>query len=152
MTWDSLFPRTFYPWELKWPPSNLNDLTDAWLQFTILVSVLAFCWALLRTIQSLFTTKRYLDSIKNFKSPEDFKEALPSWVRSPGLNLAPAFREILIEVPEPNTPPDKSLRRTANSSEIFSPELLAHGLVGNRMLLAVPAILTGLGVLGTVMK
>jgi hypothetical protein len=149
MTWDSLFPRTFYPWELKWPPSNLNDLTDAWLQFTILVSVLALAWALLRTIQSLFTTKRYLDSIKNFKSPEDFKEALPSWVRSPGLNLAPAFREILIEVPEPNTPPDKSLRRTANSSEIFSPELLAHGLVGNRMLLAVPAILTGLGVLGT---
>lgn len=149
MTWDSLFPRTFYPWELKWPPSNLNDLTDAWLQFTILVSVLAFGWALLRTVQSLFTTKRYLDSIKNFKSPEDFKEALPSWVRRPGLSLAQTFSEILIEIPVPNTPLDKSLRRTANSSEIFSPESLAHGLVGNRMLLAVPAILTGLGVLGT---
>jgi hypothetical protein len=149
MTWDSLFPRTFYPWELKWPPSNLNDLTDAWLQFTILVSVLALAWALLRTIQSLFTTKRYLDSIKLFKTPNDFKADFATWVNQPGLKLAPAFGEILVEVPVAGQPLEKSLRRTANSSEIFSTEALAHGLVGNRMLLAVPAILTGLGVLGT---
>lgn len=149
MTWDSLFPRTFYPWELKWPPSNLNDLTDAWLQFTILVSVLALAWALLRTIQSLFTTKRYLDSIKLFKTPNDFKADFATWVSQPGLKLAPAFGEILVEVPVAGQPLEKSLRRTANSSEIFSTEALAHGLVGNRMLLAVPAILTGLGVLGT---
>ena len=149
MTWDSLFPRTFYPWELKWPPSNLNDLTDAWLQFTILVSVLALGWALLRTMQSLFTTKRYLDSIKLFKTPDDFKAGFTTWVGQPGLKLAPAFGEILVKVPVAGQPLETSLRRTANSSEIFSTEALAHGLIGNRMLLAVPAILTGLGVLGT---
>jgi len=149
MTWDSLFPRTFYPWELKWPPSNLNDLTDAWLQFTILVSVLALAWALLRTMQSLFTTKRYLDSIKLFKTPDDFKAGFATWVGQPRLKLAPAFSEVLVKVPVAGQPLETSLRRTANSSEIFSTEALAHGLIGNRMLLAVPAILTGLGVLGT---
>lgn len=54
-----------------------------------------------------------------------------------------------VEVPQPNSPLDRVLRRVGDASEVFNESTLAHGIVGNRLVLAVPGILTGLGVLGT---
>jgi len=41
------------------------------------------------------------------------------------------------------------LHRAGDAAEVFNDSSLAHGIVGNRLVLAVPGILTGLGVLGT---
>ena len=149
MNLNSLLPRTFKPWELERPFKDLNALTDAWLLLTIGVGVLACCWAAFRAYQSIKLTGRYLASIERFKSIDDFAAGRTSWVETQGLTQASAFNELLVDVPIPGNPLERTLKRCASASEVFNPASLAHGLVGNRMLLAVPAILTGLGVLGT---
>lgn len=149
MTWNSLFPRTFYPWELQWPVKNLTDLTDVWLLVTIGIGMLACFWAAFRAYQSIKLTGRYLSSIEKFKTIDDFAAGRTTWIQTPGLTQASAFNEFLVNVPIPGNSLERTLKRCASASEVFNPSSLAHGLVGNRMLLAVPAILTGLGVLGT---
>ena len=149
MFWNSLFPRTFKPWELKWPIENLTDLTDVWLLATIGISIIALLWACYRTAEAVTRTGRYLNFLKGIKDGEAFANVRNEWVRRKGLPLAPAFNELLVEVPVPGRPLERVLKRCANASEVFNPSSLAHGLVGNRFLLAMPGILTGLGVLGT---
>lgn len=149
MTWNSLFPRTFKPWELHWPVKNLTDLTDVWLLVTIGIGILACIWAVFRTYQAIKLTGSYLYSLRRFKTIDDFAAERSTWVKTPGLRHASAFDELLVDVPVPGNPLQRTLKRCASAAEVFNPATLAHGLVGNRMLLAVPAILTGLGVLGT---
>ncbi|MEY4568988.1 MAG: hypothetical protein RLZZ398_427 [Verrucomicrobiota bacterium] len=149
MNLNSLLPRTFKPWELERPFKDLNALTDAWLLLTIGVGVLACFWAAFRAYQSIKLTGRYLASIERFKTTDDFAAGRTAWVQTQGLTQASAFNEFLVDVPIPGNLLERTLKRCASASEIFNPTSLAHGLVGNRMLLAVPAILTGLGVLGT---
>lgn len=149
MFWNSLFPRTFKPWELQWPIKNLTDLTDVWLLATIGISILALLWACYRTGEAVIKTGRYLKFLEGVKDGEAFAGMRNQWVREKGMPLAPAFNELLVEVPAPGRPLDRILKRCANASEVFNPSSLAHGLVGNRFLLAMPGILTGLGVLGT---
>jgi methyl-accepting chemotaxis protein len=149
MTWNSLFPRTFKPWELQWPVKNLTDLTDVWLLLTIGIGILACLWAAFRAYQAIKLTGRYLASIDRFKTVDDFAAERSAWIQTPGLNQASEFNDLLVVVPVPAKPLDGTLKRCASASEVFNSATLAHGLIGNRMLLAVPAILTGLGVLGT---
>jgi methyl-accepting chemotaxis protein len=149
MFWNSLFPRTFKPWELQWPIKNLTDLTDVWLLATIGISIVALLWACYRTAEAVMKTDRYLRFFKEVKDGEGFVSVRNEWLRNKRLPLAPAFNELLVEVPAPGRPLERVLKRCANASEVFNPTSLAHGLVGNRFLLAMPGILTGLGVLGT---
>ena len=149
MFWNSLFPRTFKPWELQWPIKNLTDLTDVWLLATIGISIIALLWACYRTAEAMMRTGRYLKFLKGIKDGEGFAGVRNEWVRDKELPLAPAFNELLVEVPAPGKPLERVLKRCSNASEVFNPSSLAHGLVGNRFLLAMPGILTGLGVLGT---
>lgn len=149
MTWNSLFPRTFKPWELHWPVKNLTDLTDVWLLLTIGIGILACCWAAFRAYQAIKLTGRYLASIDKFKTVDDFAAERSAWIQIPGLKQASEFNDLLVVVPVPAKPLEGTLKRCASASEVFNSATLAHGLIGNRMLLAVPAILTGLGVLGT---
>lgn len=149
MFWNSLFPRTFKPWELKWPIENLTDLTDVWLLATIGISIIALLWACYRTGEAVIKTGRYLRFLERVKDGEAFAGMRNDWMRGRGMPLAQAFNELLVEVPAPGRPLEKILRRCANASEVFNPSSLAHGLVGNRFLLAMPGILTGIGVLGT---
>jgi methyl-accepting chemotaxis protein len=149
MFWNSLLPRSFKPWEIQWPIENLTDLTDVWLLVTIGISILAFLWACYRTWEAVTRTGRYLKCLKYIKNGEEFADVRHEWVRNKDLPLAPAFNELLVEVPAPGKPLERVLKRCANASEVFNPSSLAHGLVGNRFLLAMPGILTGLGVLGT---
>jgi methyl-accepting chemotaxis protein len=149
MDWNSLIPRTFKPWELQWPINNLDDLTDIWLLGTIGISIIALFWACYRTWEAVTRTGRYLNFLKHINSSEEFASVRMEWLRKKGLPLAPAFNELLVEFPTPGKPLERVLKRCANASEVFNPSTLAHGLVGNRFLLAMPGILTGLGVLGT---
>ncbi|MFY7897911.1 MAG: anti-phage ZorAB system protein ZorA [Candidatus Planktophila sp.] len=149
MFWQSLLPRTFNPFELQWPIKNLTDLTDVWLLTTIGISILALVWALYRTWQATTGTGRYLKFIEELNDTEAFAARRNEWLRGKGMPLAMAFNELLVEVPTPGKPLQRSLKRSANASEVFNSASLAHGLIGNRFLLAMPGILTGLGVLGT---
>jgi methyl-accepting chemotaxis protein len=149
MNWNTLLPRTLKPWEIQWSIKNLTDLTDVWLLVTIGISILAFLWACYRTWEAVTRTGRYLNFLKHIKSGEEFANVRMEWLRNKGLPLAPAFNELLVEVSAPGKPLERVLKRCANASEVFNPSTLAHGLVGNRFLLAMPGILTGLGVLGT---
>jgi methyl-accepting chemotaxis protein len=149
MTWNSLFPRTFKPWELQWPVKNLTDLTDVWLLLTIGIGILACLWAAFRAYQAIKLAGRYLASIDKFRTVDDFAEERSAWIQTPGLKQASEFNDLLVVVPVPAKPLEGTLKRCASASEVFNSATLAHGLIGNRMLLAVPAILTGLGVLGT---
>ncbi|MFN5832871.1 MAG: anti-phage ZorAB system protein ZorA, partial [Akkermansiaceae bacterium] len=149
MFWNTLLPRTFKPWELQWPIKNLTDLTDVWLLVTIGISIIALLWACYRTFEAVTRTDRYLNFLKHIKSGEEFASVRMEWLQNKSLPLAPAFNELLVEVPAPGKPLERVLKRCANASEVFNPSTLAHGLVGNRFLLAMPGILTGLGVLGT---
>jgi hypothetical protein len=149
MFWNSLLPRTFKPWELQWPINNLNDLTDVWLLVTIGISIIALLWACYRTAESVKRTGAYFKFLAGVKDTKEFADKRGDWMTDKTLPLAPAFDELLVEVPALDKPLEKILKRCANSSEVFNPSTLAHGLVGNRFLLAMPGILTGLGVLGT---
>jgi hypothetical protein len=205
MTWNSLFPRTFKPWEFHWTVQKLTYLTDVWLLLTIGIALLACFWAAFRAYQAIKLTGRYLASIEKLSTAKDFATEHSSWIQTPGLKEASEFHDLLLLVPAPfpfnlhlknctsfttqnpnkirnfrpstfspggrqtdsapptlragpdHTPPQiistqtipdpprLSRRGTASASEVFNSATLAHGLIGNRMLLAVPAILTGLG-------
>jgi hypothetical protein len=149
MFWDSLFPRTYKPWELQWPIENLTDLTDVWLLATIGISIGAGLWALYRAVESVNKTRRYLKFFSKIKDIEDFANERSKWIGDKRMPLAQAFDELLVEVPAPGKPMERVLKRCASSSEVFNASSLAHGLVGNRFFLAMPGILIGLGVLGT---
>lgn len=151
MFWDSLFPRTYVPWELEWPIKNLNDLTDIWLQATIGISVIALLWACYRTGEAVIKTGRYLKFLARIEDSEAFANQRSNWVSGKSMPLASAFNSMLLEVPSKkrDKPLERILKRCVNASEIFNASTLAHGLVGNRFLLAMPGILTGIGVLGT---
>ena len=98
MTWNSLFPRTFKPWELHWPVRNLTDLTDVWLLLTIGIALLACFWAAFRAYQAIKLTGRYLASIEKFTTAEDFAAERSSWIQTPGLKEASEFNDLLLLV------------------------------------------------------
>jgi uncharacterized protein YgfB (UPF0149 family) len=149
MIWKTLFPSTWDPTKLQWPIRDLNGLTDVWLHFTIAISAIALFWAAFRMVQSIWRSNRYLRSLRLFTSTEEFASKRDSWAKSSSLPLAKEFDELLVEVPRPLKPLEKDLKRCGSATEVFNTSSLAHGLIGNRFLLAMPAILTGLGVLGT---
>lgn len=149
MFWQSLFPRSFNPIELQWPINNLTDLTDLWLLVTIGISIVALLWACYRTAEAVINTDLYFKFLKKVEDGDGFANVRNEWLQNKKLLLANAFNELLVEVPAPGRPLERVLKRCASASEVFNPSSLAHGLVGNRFLLAMPGILTGLGVLGT---
>jgi hypothetical protein len=139
---NSLFPTTFKPWEA-------SDLTDVWLLATIGIFIVALLWAFYRTWETVIKTGRYLKFLEGIKNGEIFAAKRNEWLNNKEMSLAPAYDELLLEVPTPGRPLEKILKRCANASEVFNASSLANGLVGNRFILAMPGILTGLGVLGT---
>jgi hypothetical protein len=139
---NSLFPTTFKPWEA-------SDLTDVWLLATIGIFIVALLWAFYRTWETVIKTGRYLKFLEGIKNGEAFAAKRKEWLNNKEMSLAPAYDELLLEVPAPGRPLEKNLKRCANASEVFNASSLANGLVGNRFILAMPGILTGLGVLGT---
>ncbi|MDC0066874.1 hypothetical protein OAK16_04675, partial [Verrucomicrobia bacterium] len=58
------------------------------------------------------------------------------------------FESQLVEV-RPSFNEDPIRHRVGSASEIFNRKSLGAGLIGNPLLIAIPAVLTGVGVLGT---
>jgi len=147
LNWDFLVPRSMRNW--NWPPSDLRDLTDLWVVVTVAIGFALILWAFWRTVQVYLRTRQYLILAKRLRTSQDLIHQRAEWSNHTKLPLTSEFNDMLVEVPRIGNPLERDLKRCGSASEIFHSGSLAQGIVGSRLLMATPAILTGLGVLGT---
>ena len=147
LSWNSLFPKNWSEW--AWPPGDLRELTDLWVAGIVFIGGGLLLWAMLRTAQVWLRTRKYSRLAKQLTSLEKLTQQRREWSKRKGYALASDYNDMLVEVPRLGDPLEKDLKRCGNASEIFNTSSLGRGIVGSRLLMATPAILTGLGVLGT---
>lgn len=70
-------------------------------------------------------------------------------IESSPLPLFQEFRHHLVAIPRRDGTDEMELRRSVDAEEVFREKALAPGFTDSRLFLALPGILTGLGVLGT---
>lgn len=70
-------------------------------------------------------------------------------IESSPLPLSQEFRRHLVAIPRRDGTDEMELRRSVDAEEVFREKALAPGFTDSRLFLALPGILTGLGVLGT---
>jgi len=136
MDWFKLLPSYFVPGH---PPDHLRDC------FIILTGVIALFFilrVLWQTITSFRKTKPYLAVLKGSSNASDdiLKSELP---------LILELRHHLVDFPARDGQGRFLKRRTVDADEIFRDTDLGPSYASNRFMLAIPSILTGLGVLGT---
>lgn len=144
-------------WEILWPydwhfrmPDTLRDLTDIWVIGILLLTGGMLGWAIFRAFQAVKLTKKYRALAAKLEFEESPRELCLEFSEQKGLPLAKEFaNELLVEVPVIGSPLEKKIKRCGSAAEVFNSDTLAQGVVGSRLLMATPAILTGLGVLGT---
>jgi methyl-accepting chemotaxis protein len=113
--------------------------------FIIVIIGIAIClgsWAVKLTIDSLSETGRYLNILKN-------DENAVNLMASSDFSLFRQLQHHLIRIPSRDGNGQTLIRRTVDGGEIFSDSILAPNFTTSRLFLAIPGILTGLGVLGT---
>lgn len=151
ISWSVLFPTTWTP--RNWPPQTLTDLTDIWVVITIGVAIGMLFWAMFRTAGVWLKTKAYLSLASHLASDAGAFEKRAHWSSEKSCPLAREFNDLLVQVPrfgsKDGQPLDKDFKRSGSAAEVFTTANLGEGIVGSRLLMATPAILTGLGVLGT---
>lgn len=144
---DFLWPRS---WNLlDRNLDDLRDLADFWVVGIVGIGLLLLLWAIWRTIQVVHRTGKYLRLAKRLRSAEELTRKRSEWSRRKGYPFAADFSDLLVEVPRTGEPLEKDLKRCGSASEVFHTGSMGQGIVGSRLLMATPAILTGLGVLGT---
>lgn len=150
MTWEKLLPSRWI-WEgLEWPPTDIDGLTDWWIQIIIIVALTMLAWAIFRLVQVWLRVRGYRSAIAKVKTDEELRNAREGWSVNKKRPLLGELNDSLVEVPVSGGGAlQRQLKRCVPAVEVFNYQSLAQGLIGSRMLLAVPAILTGLGVLGT---
>jgi ABC-type transporter Mla subunit MlaD len=148
MNWSLLLPST---WNLLTAIKNLfggdsqitsRALSDVFILTTIALAFLFGLWALWLTVASWMKTGRYLALLPKDENPSTL---------APSSDL-PLFRELkhhLISIRSRDGTERSSLRRTVDAAEVFRDSALAPSFTTSRFFLAMPGILTGLGVLGT---
>lgn len=146
MNWSLLFPSTWNPLSafriliLSFSQESQIDskaLSDSFIFVTIIIAFFFGVVALYQTIISWNNTKPYLKDV-------DVDEIAAS-------NL-PLFREMnryFIQIPSRDGSERTALHRTVDAAEVFRDSTLAPNFTTSRLFLAVPGILTGIGVLGT---
>jgi len=147
LRWDSMVPRHWSEW--TWPIDDLLDLTDYWVVGIVAIGLILILWATWRTFQVWIRTGKYLRLAKKLGSNGVLAQTRSEWSQRKGYKLASDFNDMLVEVPRLGEPLEKDLKRCGPASEVFNTSNMGQGIVGSRLLMATPAILTGLGVLGT---
>ena len=148
MNWQKLFPSTYKPEDIfrKLFNSDHSIATEA-LRDTviflalIIASVFAVC-VLWQTLTSLLRTRQYLNQTKG-------GALAAKVVMSSDLPLFREFQHHLIDFSSRDGTGGSLKRRTVDSVEVFRDSVLGPSFSTNRLILAIPSILTGLGVLGT---
>jgi len=148
MNWSKLLPSTLNPAVLLRELSNAdhNIATQALRDIVILlalsvatISALCVVW---QTLTSWFRTRQYLQVLS-------VEELATNAVIASEL---PLFRELqhhLIEFSPRDGTGRVSQRRTVDAAEVFRESALGPAFSKSRLILAIPSILTGMGVLGT---
>jgi len=151
MNWSSLLPSTLNPAEaveaLGSEGTFLQGLADLFILSTWALAFFILAWAVVVAVSAFWRTQRYLAPLPD-PGKGTFVEVRRDWMASSG-PLAGAFNEMLVEVPFRDAPMERELRRCGSAEEVFNDSTLAHRMVGNRLFMATPGILTGIGVLGT---
>jgi ABC-type transporter Mla subunit MlaD len=151
LNWSSLLPKTWNPlaaWnECSVASTFLQGVTDVCILLTVYGGGVLLLWAIWRMVGARRLTRKYSVSLPNkTQSFAQHRRALASRVELP---LLADFDAYLIEVPRGDGTMARDLHRCGDAAEVFNDASLAHKIVGNRLFLATPGILTGLGVLGT---
>ena len=148
MNWTLLLPSNYNPVAILFNFFNQNSriatqaLSDIIIYFIIMIA-LGFGICLIKlTVDSINETSRYLNILKNDDSA----------VESILTSEFSLFRELqyhLIRIPSRDGSGKMLIRRSIGAEEIFRDSDLAPNFTSSRLYLAIPGILTGLGVLGT---
>ena len=147
MNWSLLLPSTWNLFSaLKFLFSTDSQITSRALSDVFILTILALAflfglWAIWRTVVSLSNTGRYLERLP--------KEKQSNLELSPDLPLFHGLHHHLISIQSRDGQGNLLLRRTVDAAEVFRDSALAPSFTRSRLFLAMPGILTGLGVLGT---
>ena len=148
MNWKILLPYTWNPLEayrlLFSGESQVASqaLSALFIHVIIGIAVIFFIWTLTLTLSSILKSQGYLS-----KLPKD--ENSGNIENSPKLPLLYEWKQHLVTVEHRDGTGKTSLRRSVGAAEIFRDNILAPNLMRSRLFVAIPGILTGLGVLGT---
>jgi hypothetical protein len=148
MNWSLLLPSTWNPLSaiLNLSSQESQIASQALSNLFILVTVgmaLAFgFWAAKLTQASLTNTGRYLNLLQR-------DENAIKQITSSGLPLFRQLKYHILNIANRDGSGRTSPRRTVEAAEVFRDSTLAPNFTTSRLFLAVPGILTGIGVLGT---
>ena len=148
MNWSKLLPSTLNPDVLFRQLSNADHniatqaLRDIVIVLALSIAIMFAVCVMWQTLTSWFRTRQYL---KVTRGGELAAEA----VMTSGLTLFRELQHHLIEFPSRDGTGRSSKRRTVDAAEVFRESALGPAFSSSRLILAIPSILTGLGVLGT---
>ncbi|MGV3661001.1 MAG: anti-phage ZorAB system protein ZorA [Prosthecobacter sp.] len=152
MDWRLLFPTTLNPFS-AWHAIRHESgekasqaLTDLFINANLYLVAIFLIWSLYVTLRSIHRSYRYRGALKGVTDYASAKNRLHQDERVP---LFRGLHHHLVDIPSRDGSHRTELRRTVDAAEIFTDVELAPGLSTNRLLQALPGILTGLGVLGT---
>ncbi|MFP4308265.1 MAG: anti-phage ZorAB system protein ZorA [Desulfococcaceae bacterium] len=118
-------------------------LSDVFINSILLITIISGIIIFFQTIFSLTKTAKYL------RLPRKNEEEAISMIESSPLPLFQEFRRHLVAIPRRDGTDEVELRRSVDAEEVFREKALAPGFTDSRLFLALPGILTGVGVLGT---
>jgi len=148
MNWSKLLPSTLNPEvlirQLSNPDHNIatQALRDMVIFLTFSIALVFALCVLWQTATSWYRTKKYLKVTRG-------GEQAASVVGASDLPLCRELQHHLIDFPSRDGSGRASKRRTVDAMEVFRESFLGPAFSTSRLILAIPSILTGLGVLGT---
>jgi conjugal transfer/entry exclusion protein len=144
-SWNSLFPT-------KWP------LTKGWLHAVSSADPEALKGTFISLIGFLFLTGIVVVIVQSFRSWWNnqrpylsvlIKDSSREGIINSTLPWILELRRHLVDVPTRAASSEMLKKRTLDASEVMPERQIAPAFISNRLILAMPSILTGLGVLGT---
>ena len=148
MNWSSLLPSTRNPaaaLKLLFDANSNNathGLRDTVIFLTFGIAIFFAGIVLWQTLASWLRTRPYLSLTRG-------GEQAVGGVIASDLSFFREFRHHLIDIPSRDGKGVMSKRRTVDAAEVFRESALGPAFSSSRLVLAIPSILTGLGVLGT---
>lgn len=148
MDWQLLLPNNWNPINaIHLLYSNESQIASQALSALFIHAILAIAfifltWVLVLTVRSIFKTVMYTKNLPKDKNSIKLNE-------STKLPLFKDWNELLVRIEHKDGSSRASFRRVVSAVEIFKDDILGPNLTKYRIFVAMPGILTGVGVLGT---
>lgn len=148
----------FFDWQLFLPQKtplelirsgvfNTQDLSALFIWLIIILFFLALLWLSARAVlahRQIGFIRRLLQRAESGQLAKLRRELREQAAQRPGGRLWLGFEASWIESSD-----GAQLYQTSDAAQFFNPHTLARGISGNRLLAAMPGILTAFGILGT---